>query len=56
MVDLPTLGNPINPTSAKSFSSSISSFSSPSSPPPANLGACLVDVAKLEFPFPPLPP
>jgi len=50
------LGNPIKPTSAKSLSSSINSFSSPGSPSCANLGACLVDVAKCEFPSPPLPP
>ena len=55
-VDFPTFGKPINPTSAKSFNSNITSFSIPFSPPIANLGACLVDVAKCELPFPPLPP
>ena len=55
-VDFPTLGNPSNPTSANSFNSSINSFSSPFSPSSENLGACLVAVAKWEFPLPPRPP
>ena len=55
-VDFPTLGNPTKPTSAKSLSSSINSFSSPGSPSWAKRGACLVGVAKWEFPRPPLPP
>ena len=55
-MDFPTFGKPINPTSASNFSSKISSFSSTFSPSWANLGTCLVDVAKWELPFPPLPP
>ena len=38
-VDFPTLGKPINPTSAISFNSRKRFFSSPSSPSLANLGA-----------------
>ena len=38
------------------FNSSIISFSSPLSPSSENLGACLVEVAKWQFPLPPLPP
>ena len=55
-VDLPTFGNPKSPTSANSFNSKIISFSPPFSPSCANLGTCLVGVAKCELPFPPLPP
>ena len=38
------------------ISLNIISFSSPFSPSSENLGACLVGVAKCEFPLPPLPP
>lgn len=55
-VDFPTFGNPRSPTSANNLSSNINSFSSPFSPSSENLGACLVGVAKCEFPLPPLPP
>ena len=55
-VDFPTLGNPNSPTSANNFNSNINSFSIPFSPSLANLGACLVDVAKWLLPFPPFPP
>ena len=51
-----TFGKPSKPTSANSFSSRIISSSVPFSPSSANLGACLVEVAKCEFPLPPLPP
>lgn len=46
IVDFPTFGKPTKPTSAKSFNSKIISFSFPFSPSIANLGACLVEVAK----------
>ncbi|MPM75514.1 hypothetical protein SDC9_122507 [bioreactor metagenome] len=55
-MDLPTLGNPNNPTSAIILSSNIIHFSSPSVPDLAKFGACLTAFAKLWFPFPPLPP
>ena len=55
-VDFPTLGKPINPTSANSFNSKMISFSCPFSPSCENLGTCLVEVAKCTLPFPPLPP
>jgi hypothetical protein len=55
-VDFPTFGNPKSPTSASNFNSRIISFSSIFSPSSENRGACLVDVAKCEFPLPPRPP
>ena len=56
IVDFPTFGNPTNPTSANNFNSKITSFSFPFSPSIEKFGACLVEVAKCVFPFPPLPP
>ena len=44
--DLPTFGKPIRPTSASILSSRITSRSSPLVPDFANLGICLVGVAK----------
>jgi hypothetical protein len=41
-VDLPALGNPTNPTSAKIFNSNIIQFSRPGSPGCANCGARLI--------------
>ena len=55
-MDFPTFGNPKSPTSANNLSSKIISFSSPFSPSSENLGACLVEVLKCEFPLPPFPP
>jgi len=56
IVDLPTLGYPISPTSANNFNSRIISLSCPLVPASANPGACLVGVANSAFPLPPLPP
>src|SRR5204862_171455 len=55
-VDLPALGKPTRPTSARSFSSRRRSFSSPGSPGWTLRGARLVDVAKCALPRPPRPP
>ena len=55
-VDLPTLGKPTSPTSARSFSSKITSRLSPGSPALAKRGTCRVGVAKWLLPQPPRPP
>ena len=56
IVDLPTLGKPINPTSAIILSSTFNIFSSPGSPSSLNLGAVSVWVLKATLPRPPRPP
>src|SRR2546421_218591 len=55
-VDLPALGYPTRPTSAKSFSSSWSQCSSPGVPGSQRVGTRLVGVAKRALPRPPQPP
>ena len=56
MVDLPTFGRPIRPTSAIVINSNSTSHSFVFCPPWAKRGACFVGVANLAFPLPPLPP
>ncbi len=56
IVDFPTFGNPISPTSAISFSSSSTNLPSPGYPGFEKFGICLVAVAKRRFPQPPVPP
>ena len=55
-VDLPALGKPMTPTSARSFRSSRSDADSPGSPSSACLGAWFVEEANDALPRPPLPP
>ena len=55
-VDLPALGNPTSPTSARSFNSRINHPSCPSSPGWAYRGVWFVAVLKLLLPRPPRPP
>ena len=56
MLDLPTLGYPTRPTSARSFISRRSSFCSPGSPSSAKVGALLRLDANFALPRPPRPP
>ena len=55
-MDLPALGNPTKPTSAKTLSSSNNCFSCPSNPGWAYLGVWFVEDLKCQLPSPPLPP
>ena len=55
-VDFPALGNPNNPTSAKTFNSNFTCNLSPFSPSVVFLGALLVEDLKRALPIPPLPP
>ena len=54
--DLPALGSPTRPMSARSLSESVSQSSSPSRPFSANLGAWRVELLKQTLPRPPSPP
>ena len=56
MVDFPTFGYPTSPTSAITFNSKRTQSSIAGWPGFANLGTCMVGVAKCIFPAPPLPP
>ena len=56
MVDLPTDGRPMSPTSAMVLSSSSTSRSAVRTPFCAKRGACRVGVAKRALPLPPRPP
>src|SRR3990170_4129984 len=55
-VDLPALGNPTTPTSARSLSSRWSQRSSPGRPRSARRGARFVALTKRALPRPPAPP